>query len=199
MRYKKEARKIAPLFCQRFRWKIIRCWCCARVSSPLSVFSAGWQSRCRSPPWLRYGPCEIQAQMDQQFDKKSAEFGCSPINRNLVNPMLWTWKNCFYATFQHLGSVVPALFRGQLAVVYCQIVTHKKVIGKSPIFMSLIILSYIFGIIHKALYSHDIVIWLYVFNAVLVATDLMLYFTYIGRNRRELQQGRKEPLHPLIF
>ena len=75
----------------------------------------------------------------------------------------------------------------------------KIVIGKSPIFMSLIILGYIFGIIHKALYSHDIVIWLYVFNAVLVATDLMLYFTYIGRNRRELQQGRKEPLHPLIF
>lgn len=68
----------------------------------------------------------------------------------------------------------------------------KIVIGKSPIFMLLIILGYIFGIIHKALYSHDIVIWLYVFNAVLVATDLVLYFTYIGRNRRELQQERKE-------
>lgn len=68
----------------------------------------------------------------------------------------------------------------------------KIVIGKSPIFMSLIILGYIFGIIHKALYSHDIVIWLYVFNAVLVATDLMLYFTYIGRNRRELQRSKQQ-------
>ncbi len=58
--------------------------------------------------------------------------------------------------------------------------------------MSLIILSYIFGIIHKVLYSHDIVIWLYVFNAVLVATDLMLYFTYIGRNRRELQRSKQQ-------
>ena len=68
----------------------------------------------------------------------------------------------------------------------------KIVIGKSPIFMSLIILGYIFGIIHKALYSHDIVIWLYVFNAVLVATDLVLYFTYIGRNRKELQRSKQQ-------
>ncbi len=68
----------------------------------------------------------------------------------------------------------------------------KIVIGKSPIFMSLIILGYIFGIIHKALYSHDIVIWLYVFNAVLVATDLVLYFTYIGKNRRELQRSKQQ-------
>lgn len=68
----------------------------------------------------------------------------------------------------------------------------KIVIGKSPIFMSLIILGYIFGIIHKALYSHDIVIWLYVFNAMLVATDLVLYFTYIGRNRRELQRSKQQ-------
>ena len=62
----------------------------------------------------------------------------------------------------------------------------KVVIGKSPLFMSLIVLGYIFGIIHKILYSHDVVIWLYVFNATLVATDLVLYFVYIGRNRRDL-------------
>ena len=66
----------------------------------------------------------------------------------------------------------------------------KVVIGKSPLFMSLIILGYIFGIIHKALYSRDIVIWLYVFNALLVTTDLVLYFLYIGQNRRDLQQSK---------
>lgn len=64
----------------------------------------------------------------------------------------------------------------------------KVVIGKSPLFMSLIILGYIFGIIHKSLYSNDIVIWLYVFNAVLVSFDLMLYFMYIGKNRRDLKR-----------
>ncbi|MBR4918309.1 MAG: hypothetical protein IKZ52_03725 [Bacteroidales bacterium] len=64
----------------------------------------------------------------------------------------------------------------------------KVVIGKSPIFMSLIILGYIFGIIHKLLYYRDIVIWLYVFNATLVATDLILYFVYIKRNREAMKQ-----------
>lgn len=68
----------------------------------------------------------------------------------------------------------------------------KVVIGKSPLFMSLIVLGYIFGIIHKVLYNHDIVIWLYIFNGTLVAIDLMLYFLYIGRNRRELGQGKKK-------
>ncbi len=66
----------------------------------------------------------------------------------------------------------------------------KVVIGKSPLFMYLIVLGYIFGIIHKALYSHDIVIWLYVFNALLVTTDLVLYFVYIGQNRKDLQQKK---------
>lgn len=64
----------------------------------------------------------------------------------------------------------------------------KVVIGKSPIFMSLIILGYIFGIIHKLLYYRDIVIWLYVFNATLVATDLILYFVFIKRNREAMKQ-----------
>ena len=62
----------------------------------------------------------------------------------------------------------------------------KVVIGKSPLFMSLIILGYIFGIVHKLLYSRDIVIFMYIFNATLVATDLFLYFLYIGKNRKEM-------------
>lgn len=68
----------------------------------------------------------------------------------------------------------------------------KVVIGKSPLFMSLVILGYIFGIIHKVLYSRDVVIFLYMFNALLVSTDLFLYFLYIGKNRKELQQGNME-------
>lgn len=58
--------------------------------------------------------------------------------------------------------------------------------------MSLIILGYIFGIIHKSQYSNDIVIWLYVFNAVLVSIDLFLYCLYIGRNRRELMNQESQ-------
>ncbi len=62
----------------------------------------------------------------------------------------------------------------------------KVVIGKSPLFMSLVILGYIFGIIHKLLHNYDFVIWLYVFNAILVSVDLCLYFVYVGRNKRDL-------------
>ncbi|MBO7491027.1 MAG: hypothetical protein J6T59_01145 [Bacteroidales bacterium] len=67
----------------------------------------------------------------------------------------------------------------------------KVVIGKSPLFMSLIILGYIFGIIHKALYSNDIVICFYIFNALLVSIDLTLYFIYIGKNRRDLEEAKR--------
>ena len=66
----------------------------------------------------------------------------------------------------------------------------KVVIGKSPLFMSLVILGYIFGIVHKLLYNRDIVIFLYMFNAFLVGTDLFLYFLYIGKNRRELLKDK---------
>ena len=62
----------------------------------------------------------------------------------------------------------------------------KVVIGKSPIFMGLIILGYVFGIIHKLLHNPDIVTWLYVFNATLVSIDLALYCLYIGRNKKDL-------------
>ena len=54
----------------------------------------------------------------------------------------------------------------------------KVVAGKSPLFMSLIILGYIFGIIHKLTHNADYVIWLYVLNGSMVFTDLMLYFYY---------------------
>lgn len=66
----------------------------------------------------------------------------------------------------------------------------KVVIGKSPLFMSLIILGYIFGIIHKFLYSKDIVVFLYMFNALLVSTDLFLYYLYIGKNRKEMERKK---------
>lgn len=67
----------------------------------------------------------------------------------------------------------------------------KVVIGKSPIFMMLIILGYIFGIIHKVFHNNDIVTWMYVMNSLLVGTDLFLYFLYIGKNKRDLAQIQK--------
>ncbi len=59
----------------------------------------------------------------------------------------------------------------------------KNVKGKSLLFLSLIILGYIFGMINKILNSVDIVFWLYVINLLLVSTDFVFYFLY--RNRED--------------
>ena len=54
----------------------------------------------------------------------------------------------------------------------------KSVKGKSKFFLFLIILGYVFGIVHKVMYSLDFVIWLYVINLLLVAADLSLCIKY---------------------
>lgn len=44
--------------------------------------------------------------------------------------------------------------------------------------MAIVMLGYVFGIIHKLLYSYDYVIFLYMLNFALVGFDLFLYFRY---------------------
>lgn len=68
----------------------------------------------------------------------------------------------------------------------------KVVIGKSPVFMIIIIIGYIFGIIHKILYNFDWVVYLYALNMLIVSFDLFLYFRYIGQNRRDLLNQEKQ-------
>ena len=48
--------------------------------------------------------------------------------------------------------------------------------GKSLMFMVLIFFGYVFGIIHKVLYSFNWVTWAYVALLLLVCVDLMLYW-----------------------
>lgn len=58
--------------------------------------------------------------------------------------------------------------------------THE-VKGKSPVFMVLIILGYVFGILNKFFNPDaklDYVTWLYAMNLILVLVDLLLYFKY---------------------
>lgn len=54
----------------------------------------------------------------------------------------------------------------------------KSVDGKSLRFSLLILLGYIFGLLHKFLYSFDLVIWLYIFNMAFLLTDIFLYCKY---------------------
>ncbi|MDY0362493.1 MAG: hypothetical protein RBR08_13650 [Desulforegulaceae bacterium] len=54
--------------------------------------------------------------------------------------------------------------------------TSKSNSGKSLVFMVIIFTGYVSGVFHKIFYHYDNVIWLYVFNALLVAVDMGLYF-----------------------
>jgi len=58
----------------------------------------------------------------------------------------------------------------------------KKVSGKSPLFMGIVIAGYASGVLHKIFYSFDWVIWLYGMNMVLVAVDMSLYFRYLKKS-----------------
>jgi len=52
----------------------------------------------------------------------------------------------------------------------------KSAKGKSLGFMLLVELGYVFGIVHKLLYSRNWVIWAYVVLFFVVAIDIALYF-----------------------
>lgn len=56
----------------------------------------------------------------------------------------------------------------------------KSTKGKSLIFLLVLVVGYIFGIIHKILYSKDIVLFLYSLNGIMVLIDIGLFL----RNRR---------------
>ncbi|WP_128425529.1 hypothetical protein [Gudongella oleilytica] len=52
----------------------------------------------------------------------------------------------------------------------------RSVAGKSPYFLIVVIIGYISGIINKLLYSNDIIMYLYILNLLMVATDLAIYY-----------------------
>ncbi len=59
--------------------------------------------------------------------------------------------------------------------------TTRSTRGKSLLFLLIILFGYLCGIAHKLVYARDPIIILYILNAVMVFTDLLLYF----RNRRQ--------------
>lgn len=66
----------------------------------------------------------------------------------------------------------------------------KKVTGKSPLFMVLIIIGYLSGIAHKTIFSRDILIVLYLLNLLMIITDLCLYLRYHIREHDEATPDR---------
>lgn len=58
--------------------------------------------------------------------------------------------------------------------------TSRSTKGKSVAFLFILIIGYISGILHKVIYSPDVVVYLYALNCIMVSTDIALYF----RNRK---------------
>ena len=67
----------------------------------------------------------------------------------------------------------------------------KRVDGKSPMFEIIVIAGYLFGIASHLISDRSWVIWVYLADTALVATDLTLYFHYPrARQARPLPHGR---------
>ena len=66
----------------------------------------------------------------------------------------------------------------------------KKSEGKSRVFLWLVFIGYLSGIAHKAIYSQDLVILLYILNGVMVLTDIALVYRY---RKSPADQPRIEP------
>lgn len=60
----------------------------------------------------------------------------------------------------------------------------KIVHGKSPLFILLIAIGYICAISHKILCSRDYLVILYLFNLLMILTDLCLYLRYAPPRRK---------------
>ncbi|WP_422484681.1 hypothetical protein [Gudongella sp. DL1XJH-153] len=58
--------------------------------------------------------------------------------------------------------------------------TSRSIKGKSPIFLLVLMSGYVFGIMNKLFHQYDNVIYLYMLNLSMIATDFGLYI----RNKR---------------
>ncbi len=67
----------------------------------------------------------------------------------------------------------------------------KSAKGKSLSFLIVVLIGYISGIIHKILYSNDIVMILYIINLCMVMIDTLLYFRNLKLDRLAEKQFSK--------
>ena len=63
-------------------------------------------------------------------------------------------------------------------------IQSKSTKGKSLLFMFIIITGYLAGMLHKILYDFDPVFYLYLFNLLMVAADVVLYFFNMKLEKR---------------
>jgi len=73
-------------------------------------------------------------------------------------------------------------------------VKTRQVAGKSLPFLVIIVVGYIAGILHKIFFHFDLVIYLYILNAVMVSIDIALYLRnrlfHIRKSLEDAEPGR---------
>lgn len=71
----------------------------------------------------------------------------------------------------------------------------KSTKGKNLLFMSFIVMAYVFGILNKLFISVDAAVYLYCLNEAMVLADFLLYFV----NRRgEIRKGICTNYHQVL-
>ncbi|MCX7787539.1 MAG: hypothetical protein N2442_07565 [Spirochaetes bacterium] len=68
--------------------------------------------------------------------------------------------------------------------------TAPKLTGKSLPFMIVVFIGYISGILHKLFYLRDGVLFLYILNALMVGTDIVIYLVRRQRGDVEIPSNR---------
>lgn len=95
-------------------------------------------------------------------------------------------------TFSIFEALMLLCFACSWPISIYKTLRTKFVLGKSPVFEAIIILGYVFGIIHKFVNNLDGITFLWIFNMLLVITDLILYYYYAPKNRAALGDTFKQ-------
>lgn len=82
-------------------------------------------------------------------------------------------------------GIMLVCFGASWPVSIFKTIKAKNPAGKSMVFLYLVLIGYISGCLHKYYYSWDSLIWLYVFNGVMVATDIVLTHYYLAKLREK--------------
>ena len=99
----------------------------------------------------------------------------------------------FYFSFENINmSIFEAAMLACFGISWFASV-HKSIkartsSGKSLFFLIIIWIGYVAGITHKVVYNFDIVIYLYILNALMVTLDIGLY---VRNQKLDMQKGKR--------
>ncbi len=81
-------------------------------------------------------------------------------------------------------AIMLICFGASWPVSISKSIRTRQVQGKSALFMSLVAIGYVSGTIHKCIYRPDWIVVLYIFNLMMVLTDLSLYYALRNKPAR---------------